>query len=69
MTQTSKHSSSMLLNLINDLLDLAKQEKFTFQLNQDFFNAVEAMSDTLQTLSFLSNKKGISLKIDVTPKD
>jgi len=59
----------MLLNLINDLLDLAKQEKFTFQLNKDFFNLTEAVTDTFNTLSFLSNKKGITLKLDVSKKD
>jgi signal transduction histidine kinase len=30
MAQISKHSSAMLLNLINDLLDMAKWEKLTF---------------------------------------
>jgi len=30
MIETCRHSSIMLLNLINDLLDLAKHEKLTF---------------------------------------
>jgi signal transduction histidine kinase len=34
MINQCKLSSTMLLNLINDLLDLAKQERLTFQLNK-----------------------------------
>jgi len=30
MVESCKHSSIMLMNLINDLLDLAKQEQLTF---------------------------------------
>ena len=33
--------SSMLLNLINDLLDLAKFETMNFNFNDDFFNMNE----------------------------
>lgn len=34
MINGCQHSSIMLLNLLEDLLDLAKQEKLTFQLNK-----------------------------------
>jgi signal transduction histidine kinase len=36
--------STMLLNLINDLLDLAKLEKMSFQLNKDFFDITETIN-------------------------
>jgi signal transduction histidine kinase len=34
----------MLINLINDLLDLAKQEQMTFKLNKTFFNMIEVIN-------------------------
>jgi signal transduction histidine kinase len=36
--------STMLLNLINDLLDLAKLEKMSFQLNKDFFDITQTIN-------------------------
>lgn len=33
--------SSMLLNLINDMLDLAKMETFNFEFNENYFNLSE----------------------------
>lgn len=41
MLKNSLFSSSMLLNLINDLLDLAKIEKGQFNLNTTNFNLHE----------------------------
>jgi signal transduction histidine kinase len=35
--------STMLLNLINDLLDLAKLEKMKFQLNNSFFDLTKTI--------------------------
>ena len=49
----------MLLNLINDLLDLAKQEKLTFRLDKNFFDLGETVTSAFKTLEFLSNKKNI----------
>lgn len=38
LLQTANFSASMLLNLINDLLDLAKLENSSFNLNASYFN-------------------------------
>ena len=57
----------MLLNLINDLLDLAKQEKMTFALDQDFFNLPSAVESAFSTLEFLSKKKNIRTILTVEP--
>jgi signal transduction histidine kinase len=54
LLEACKHSSSMLLNLINDLLDLAKQENLTFELNKSYFNLIGTIQDTFKVLEFLS---------------
>ena len=69
MAQTSRHSASMLLNLINDLLDLAKQERVTFQLNRSYFNLCEAITFTFTTLQFLADQKKVQMKLLVDPAE
>ena len=54
LLQTCSHSSSMLLNLINDLLDLAKHEKLTFKVNKDYFNLISTIENTFKTMDFLA---------------
>jgi len=43
MLDGCKSCSSLLINLVNDLLDLAKQEKQTFSLNKGYFNLIETI--------------------------
>jgi len=43
MLEACQHSSGMMINLINDLLDLAKQEELTFKLNKRYFNLIETI--------------------------
>ncbi len=62
MLKNSLFSSSMLLNLINDLLDLAKIEKGQFNLNPTNINLHEVISKALETLSFLSLQKNIKME-------
>ena len=59
----------MLLNLINDLLDLAKQDKFTFDLNKNYFNLVDTVNSTFKTLEYLSISSKISLHIGMRKRD
>lgn len=45
-------SSTMLLNLINDLLDLAKIENSSFNLNTSYFNLFEIIQKAIDTIEF-----------------
>ena len=50
LLKNSVFSSTMLLNLINDLLDLAKIENSTFKLNWKFFDLFEVIEQVAETL-------------------
>ncbi len=63
MLESCQHSSVMLLTLINDLLDLAKQQKFTFQFNLSFFDLVAASNNSFKTLEFLAKTKSIQTEV------
>jgi len=52
LLRNSLFSSTMLLNLINDLLDLAKIENNQFNLNTTLFNLHEVVQKALDTLEF-----------------
>ena len=43
--QNSLFSSKMLLNLVNDLLDLAKMEQNTFSFNEEYFDLVQTVDN------------------------
>ena len=43
MLEGCDHCSSSLINLINDLLDLAKQEQKTFQFNKKYFDVIQTV--------------------------
>ncbi len=45
-------SSLIITSLINDLLDQAQLEKLTFELNLDYFNMFEVISQAFQILTF-----------------
>jgi signal transduction histidine kinase len=50
LLKNSVFSSTMLLNLINDLLDLAKIESSSFKLNWTYFDLFEVIEKTSETL-------------------
>ena len=42
----------MLLNLINDMMDLAKSEKMEFELNNEFFDLTKTIQRAFETLGY-----------------
>ena len=59
MVMACQQSSLMLINLINDMLDLAKQENVTFQFSKHYFNLKKSVEDSFDTLKYISNCRGI----------
>ena len=59
----------MAMNLINDLLDLAKNENMTFKLNSEKFDLLQIIDNTLNSLEFLSKSKNIKTKVEVEDTD
>jgi len=57
----SRFSASIVTNLINDLLDLAKFEAKSFSFNLDYFNLVETIEEAFNQIRFMANKKDIAL--------
>jgi signal transduction histidine kinase len=55
----------MLLNLINDLLDLAKLEKMSFQLNKDFFDLTKTIDESLNAFQFYSKQNNIKTHVRI----
>ena len=52
LLKNSLFSSTMLMNLINDLLDLAKIENHSFNLQATYFNLFETINRGLDALDF-----------------
>ena len=63
MIENCRHTSMMLLNLTNDLMDLAKQENLTFKLQKSYFNLINTIKNSTNTLEFLSAKKKIKVSL------
>ena len=47
----------MLLNLINDMMDLAKTEQMKFELNNQFFDFEKTIERSFENLGFLAVDK------------
>lgn len=58
-------SSKFLLNLVNDLLDIAQMEAGKFKLFLVEFNLHALLDDTLQIISFQSNNRNIGLDLNI----
>lgn len=54
MINGCKLNSVMLINLTNDLLDLAKEENLTFQFNNSYFSLTNCINEAFETLKFIS---------------
>ena len=49
----------MIINLINDMMDLAKTEQMKFDLNNEYFNVILTIQRAFEMLSYFSDKKNI----------
>ena len=57
--ENSLFSATMLLNLINDLLDLAKVDRSKFTLTEDYFDLSSTIKQAFQVIEFLAKEKNI----------
>lgn len=55
------YQSSMLLTLINDLMDLAKLDTLNFKFNDEFFDLIDLVDVAFRTIKVQSDRKGIHL--------
>lgn len=55
----------MQLNLINDMMDLAKSEKMKFQLNLEYFDLTSTIHRAFEILSYLGEQKKIKPQLIV----
>ena len=55
----------MLLNLINDMMDLAKTEKMQFELNCEFFDLSKTIQRAFESLSYFGDQKNIQPELIV----
>ena len=62
------NSSHMLNNLINDLIDLAKMENSKFNFNNEYFDLIETIHDTLEIMLFQANQKQIEFEVIIDKK-
>ena len=60
--QNAVFSSTMLGNLINDLLDLAKFESGTFKFHNDYFDLIEVIEQAFETIRFQAERKEITIR-------
>ena len=66
--QTIKHSSSILLNILNDILDLSKIENNSLELENIEFNFIKCIENALQIHSGQAQTKGLELISNISPK-
>ena len=63
--KNSIFSSLVITNLINELLDQAKLEKSTFELDNEYFNLFEVIIHAFQILKFQAETKNIKLMLQI----
>lgn len=52
----------MLLNLINDLLDLAKINSLNFKFNNSYFDLADLIQKAYESVKFIANQKNLVIK-------
>lgn len=61
MLKNSMFSASMVKNLINDLLDLAKLETQNFNFNNEYFNLKDAIRNAIYQVTYLASQRNIKV--------
>ena len=64
----AEHSARFLLNLVNDLLDMAQIEAGKFKLNNVDFDLKMLLSDTLTLIKIQAETRKIELQLNCDPK-
>ncbi len=64
---TIEDSAQQLLSLVNDILDLARAEAGSIDVNPEDVNLAEVVDDMRQTVVGLVRGKGLEVTFDVTP--
>ena len=59
--ESIQFSATTISNLVNDLLDLAKMESNNFQFNEEYFDLITSLKNTISQQEFLSSKKEIQI--------
>ncbi|MCB0760679.1 MAG: response regulator [Flavobacteriales bacterium] len=65
---TLKFSAENLLHIINDILDFSKIEAGKIELEETVFDLHQLMHQTLETLKFRADNKGIQLRLKLDPE-
>jgi len=65
--QTVKISADSLLNVINDILDFSKIEAGKVEIENIHFNVAECIEDSLKTIAFRADEKGLELLCEISP--
>ena len=58
-----EYSSKSLLKIVNDILDFSKIEAGAVELEEEYFNLNQFLSNALKPFSFLAQEKGLDFKI------
>ena len=55
----------MLINLINDMMDLAKTEKMKFELNNNLFDLQQLVERSFENLGYMATEKEVNLGLNI----
>lgn len=67
LLETSRTSAEMLLRLLNDLLDFSKIDAERLVMDEQDFNPVHLLSETVKMFAPQAGQKGLSLDCDIVP--
>ena len=68
MFENCRYCSKLLLNLINDMMDLAKSEKMKFELNNQLFDLENTVQRSFENMTYMAFEKNIDLSLKIDDK-